>query len=194
MSCVLCTMSMMELETKKMLSAQINISNAFHSGAQDTAGSLLAHNSNSFSTNTAITWFHPEGVLGPPCLIPTSKLNGGLFVNPIHGLAERSKFSLTAAATVETVAPLSRSTSPNSQCSVKRTCHVHRDNKQLFSPFVSFPQCFHQKGNNVQALHTGPEAHQLIRERSEFFVQHLPHAHFIHFVQCRNQRYWTPVA
>ena len=66
MSCVLCTMSMMELETRKMLSAHTKISNGFHSGAHDTAGLLLAHNNNSSSINTAITWFQPEGVPRPP--------------------------------------------------------------------------------------------------------------------------------
>ena len=103
----------MELDTRKMLSAQTKISKGFHSGAQDTAGSLLAHNNSSSSISTAITWFHPDGVLGPPCLIPTSSLKGELFVLPMHGLADRSKFSLTAAATLANVAPLSRSTSPN---------------------------------------------------------------------------------
>ena len=91
-SCVLFIMSVMELETRNMLSTHTRISNGIHSGAQDTAGARPTHNCNNSSINTAITWFQPESVLGPPCLMPSSKLNEALFVNPKHGRARSFRF------------------------------------------------------------------------------------------------------
>ena len=188
-------MSAMELDTRKMLSAQTKISNGFHSGAQHTAGARPAHSSNNSSINTAITWFQPDGVLGPPCLIPTSSLNGGLFVKPMHGLAQSSKFFPHCCRRRDGSCPsFQKHISQHLGADrVECTRHIHRNNKQLFSPLVCFPQTFHQEGDDVQALHTRPEPNQLIREGSELFVQNLPHAHFIHFVQCRNQGDRTPV-
>ena len=106
--------------------------------SQDTAGARPAHICSNSSTNTAMTWFQPEGVLGPPCLMPTSKLNEALFVNPKHGRARSSKFSLTAAAAEMVVAPLSRSTSPNTWALTESNAlATSMETTNNFSPYSS---------------------------------------------------------
>ena len=162
-----------------MLSAHTKISNGTHSEAQDTARARPARRCNNSSTNTAMTWLQPEGVLGPPCLMPTSKLNEALFVNPKHGRARSSKFSLTVAAAEMVVAHLSRSTSPNTWALTESNAlATSMETMNNFSPHSSA-----LREDDVKTLHARPEPHQLAGKRSEFFVQDLPHAHCIHFVQ-----------
>ena len=66
----------------------------------------------------------------PPCLMPRSKLNEALFVKPRHGRPRSSRFSLTAAAAENAVAPFSSNASPKISALFVQTCHQARDNVQ----------------------------------------------------------------
>ena len=191
MSCVLCTMSMMELETRKMLSAhtqnleRLPFRSPGHrrSPSSPQQGQFLNQHRHHLVPARRSPW--------PP-------------LSHTHIQIERRTFSESHARPCTEFQVLPHSCRRRDGCCtsfqkhisqhlsadrVKCTRHIHRDNKQLLTPLVCFPQTFHQKRDNVQTLHAWPEPHQLTRKRSELFIQNLPHphAHFIHFVQCRNQ-------